>query len=130
MQLSGTALKILQSNAEQAELKRDVIEYNSKVAAAKKIRRSKLCKNIRQLLRRTRQTCSIGYISQCWYKFINNETMVVLLHAIMPKIPTFEADTFPTEQFQLLNLIYKFHQKIVHLQQLYYQQLKMLKNII
>jgi ABC-type phosphate transport system auxiliary subunit len=34
--LEGTALKILQSNAEQAELNRDMIEYNSNVAALRK----------------------------------------------------------------------------------------------
>ena len=37
VELSGTALKILQSNAEQAELQRDIIEYNGKVAEAKKL---------------------------------------------------------------------------------------------
>ena len=36
VELSGTALKILQSNAEQAELQKDIIEYNGKVAEAKK----------------------------------------------------------------------------------------------
>ena len=39
VELSGTALKILQSNAEQAELQRDIIEYNGKVAEAKKCER-------------------------------------------------------------------------------------------
>ena len=34
VELSGTALKILQSNAEQAELQRDIIEYNGKVACS------------------------------------------------------------------------------------------------
>ena len=34
--LEGTSLKILQSNAEQAELNRDMIEYNSNVSALRK----------------------------------------------------------------------------------------------
>ena len=37
VELSGTALKILQSNVEQAELQRGIIEYNANVAASKKL---------------------------------------------------------------------------------------------
>ena len=35
--LSGTGLKILRSNAEQAEIEKDVMDYNSKVAQSQKI---------------------------------------------------------------------------------------------
>jgi len=35
--LSGTGLRILRSNAEQAEIEKDVMDYNSKVAQSQKI---------------------------------------------------------------------------------------------
>ena len=37
VELSGSALNILRYNAEQAEIQKDVIDYNSKVAQAQKI---------------------------------------------------------------------------------------------
>ena len=36
-ELSGSGLRILRSNAEQAEVEKDVIDYNSKVAQSQKI---------------------------------------------------------------------------------------------
>ena len=41
--LSGTGLKILRSNSEQAEIEKDILDYNSKVAQSQ----SKFCKNQR-----------------------------------------------------------------------------------
>lgn len=64
VELSGTALKILQSNAEQAELQRDVIEYNGQVAEAKKLEEANFARISGTLARRQANLAALGYISQ------------------------------------------------------------------
>jgi ABC-type phosphate transport system auxiliary subunit len=64
VELSGTALKILQSNAEQAELNRDVIEYNSNVAAARKLEEANFARITGNLRRMEGRLAALGYISQ------------------------------------------------------------------
>ena len=64
VELSGTALKILQSNAEQAELQRDVIEYNGKVAEAKKLEEANFARMSGSIARMQGRQQAIGYLSQ------------------------------------------------------------------
>ena len=64
VELSGTALKILQSNAEQAELQRDIIEYNGKVAEAKKLEEANFAKISGTIARATARQQAIGYFAQ------------------------------------------------------------------
>ena len=64
VELSGTALKILQSNAEQAELQRNVIEYNGQVAEAKKLEEAAFATISGTLARRQANLAALGYISQ------------------------------------------------------------------
>ena len=64
VELSGTALKILQSNAEQAELQRGVIEYNANVAASKKLEEANFAVISGQIARRRSDLAAIGYASQ------------------------------------------------------------------
>ena len=63
VELSGTALKILQSNAEQAELQRDVIEYNGKVAEAKKLEEANFARIQGSLARASGRQQAIGYLA-------------------------------------------------------------------
>ena len=63
VELSGTALKILQSNAEQAELQRDVIEYNGKVAEAKKLEEANFARISGALARAQGRQQAIGYFA-------------------------------------------------------------------
>ena len=63
VELSGTALKILQSNAEQAELQRDVIEYNGKVAEAKKLEEANFARIQGSLARAQGRQQAIGYLA-------------------------------------------------------------------
>lgn len=63
VELSGTALKILQSNAEQAELQRDVIEYNGKVAEAKKLEEANFARISGTIARATARQQAIGYLA-------------------------------------------------------------------
>jgi hypothetical protein len=85
VELSGTALKILQSNAEQAELQRNVIEYNGQVAEAKKLEEATFSRISGTLAKRQANLQALGYISQAGTN-------------LMPKIPTFEAELSPTAE--------------------------------
>tara|TARA_R100001015_G_C4627530_1_gene187130 strand:+ start:300 stop:866 length:567 start_codon:yes stop_codon:yes gene_type:complete len=71
VELSGTALKILQSNTEQAELQRDVIEYNSNVAAARKLEEANFARITGNLRRMEGRLASIGYLSQAGTSLLN-----------------------------------------------------------
>lgn len=71
VELSGTALKILQSNAEQAELQRDVIEYNGQVAEAKKLEEANFARISGTLARRQANLQALGYISQAGTSLLN-----------------------------------------------------------
>ena len=63
VELSGTALKILQSNAEQAELQKDIIEYNGKVAEAKKLEEANFARISGALSRAQGRQQAIGYLA-------------------------------------------------------------------
>lgn len=71
VELSGTALKILQSNAEQAELQRNVIEYNGQVAEAKKLEEAAFATISGTLARRQANLAALGYISQAGTSLLN-----------------------------------------------------------
>ena len=64
VELSGTALKILQSNAEQAELQRDVIEYNGNVAVQKKLQEAQFSQMSGQLSRMQGKQAQLGYYAK------------------------------------------------------------------
>jgi len=64
VELSGTALKILQSNAEQAELQRDVIEYNGNVAVQKKLQEAQFSQMSGQLARMQGKQAQLGYYAK------------------------------------------------------------------
>ena len=63
VELSGTALKILQSNAEQAELQKDIIEYNGKVAEAKKLEEANFARISGALAKAQGRQQAIGYFA-------------------------------------------------------------------
>ena len=71
VELSGTALKVLQSNTEQAELQRDVIEYNSNVAAARKLEEANFARITGNLRRMEGRLASISYLSQAGTSLLN-----------------------------------------------------------
>jgi len=75
VELSGTALKILQSNAEQAELQRDVIEYNGKVAEAKKLEEANFARMSGSIARMQGRQQAIGYLSQAGSSLLTMKQM-------------------------------------------------------
>jgi len=64
VELSGTALKILRSNAEQAEVEKDIIEYNSKVGQARAFEQANFARMQGSLARQQGRAAAIGYYGQ------------------------------------------------------------------
>ena len=64
VELSGSGLRILYSNAEQAELEKGIMEYNSKVEQAQKIEKANFARMQGSLARMTAKQAQIGYLSQ------------------------------------------------------------------
>ena len=63
-ELSGTALKILRSNAEQAEVEKNIIEYNSKVGQARAFEQANFARMQGSLARQEGRAAAIGYYGQ------------------------------------------------------------------
>jgi hypothetical protein len=63
-ELSGSALRILRSNAEQAELEKDIIEYNSKVGQARAFEQANFARMQGQLARMEGRAAAMGYYGQ------------------------------------------------------------------
>ena len=61
--LEGTGLKILRSNSEQAEIEKDVLDYNSKVAQSKKLEEANFARIQGSLARASGRQQAIGYLA-------------------------------------------------------------------
>ena len=64
VELSGTALKILRSNAEQAEVEKDMMEYNSKIGQARAFEQANFARMQGSLARQQGRAAAIGYYGQ------------------------------------------------------------------
>ena len=62
--LSGTGLRILRANAEQAEIEKNVMEYNAKIGQARKFEEANFYRIQGQVARQTARTAQIGTILQ------------------------------------------------------------------
>ena len=62
--MSGSALRILRYNAEQAEIQKDVMEYNSKVAEGKKLEEANFARIQGQMARQSAKMAQLQTISQ------------------------------------------------------------------
>ncbi len=60
VQLSGSALNILRYNAEQAEIQKDVMDYNSQVAQSQKIEEANFARIRGQIARREASIAQLG----------------------------------------------------------------------
>ena len=75
VEYSGTALRIARANAEQAEIQKDVMEYNSKVAQNKKLEEANFARMQGSIARQTARATAIGFYGQAavalapWTKF-------------------------------------------------------------
>ncbi len=62
--LSGTGLRVLRSNAEEAEKERNIMEYNAKIGQARKFEEANFARIQGQVARQTARTAQIGTIVQ------------------------------------------------------------------
>ena len=63
-ELSGSGLRVLQSNAEQAEIEKNVMEYNTKVASSQVQEKANFARIEGKLARMKGKQAQIGYLSQ------------------------------------------------------------------
>ena len=63
-ELSGSGLRILRSNAEQAEIEKDMIEYNSKVGQARAYEEANFARMQGNLARQQARAAEFGYYAQ------------------------------------------------------------------
>ena len=63
-EISGTGLKILRSNSEQAEIEKDILDYNSKVAQSKKLEEANFARIKGTMARQSARLAQIGTIAQ------------------------------------------------------------------
>ena len=61
--LSGTGLKILRSNAEQAEIEKNILDYNSKVAQSQKLEQANFARIRGNIARQSARLAQIGTIA-------------------------------------------------------------------
>ena len=64
VQLSGSGLRILRYNAEQAEIEKDILDYNSKVAESKKLEEANFARMSGDLARQQAIAAQFGYYAQ------------------------------------------------------------------
>jgi len=64
VQLSGSGLRVLRYNAEQAEVEKDILDYNSKVAESKKLEEANFARMSGDLARRQATAAQFGYYAQ------------------------------------------------------------------
>ena len=63
-ELSGSGLRVLRFNAEQAEIEKDIIDYNSKVAESRKIEEANFARMSGELARQQAKATEFGYYAQ------------------------------------------------------------------
>ena len=63
-ELSGSGMRVMRYNAEQAELEKDIIEYNSKIGQARAFEQANFARMQGQLARQQGRAAAIGYYGQ------------------------------------------------------------------
>ena len=64
VELSGSALNILRYNAEQSEIQKDVMDYNSKVAQSQKMEEANFARIQGTIARRESKIAQLGYYAK------------------------------------------------------------------
>ena len=71
VELSGSALNILRYNAEQAEVQKDVMEYNSQVAQSQKIEQANFARIQGAIARREGKIAALGSYARAGSSLLN-----------------------------------------------------------
>ena len=64
VELSGSGLNVMRYNAEQAEIEKDILDYNSKVAQSQKIEEANFARMRGQIARNEARAAQIGYYAK------------------------------------------------------------------
>ena len=67
VELSGSGLNVMRYNAEQAEIEKDILDYNSKVAQSQKIEEANFARMRGQIARNEARAAQIGYYACLLY---------------------------------------------------------------
>ncbi len=70
--LEGSGLRILRYNSEQAEIEKDVLDYNSKVAQSKKLEEANFARMRGQVARNEARAAQLGYYAQAGQSLMTN----------------------------------------------------------
>ena len=71
-QLSGSGLNIMRYNAEQAEIEKDILTYNSKVAQSQKLEEANFARMSGQMARMEARSAQLGYYAQAGQSLMTN----------------------------------------------------------
>ena len=72
VELSGSALNILRYNAEQSEIQKDVMDYNSKVAQSQKMEQANFARIQGTIARREAKIAQLGYYAKAGESLMSN----------------------------------------------------------
>ena len=64
VELSGSGLNVMRYNSEQAEIEKDILEYNSKVSQSRKLEEANFARMSGNLARIEARSAQIGYYAQ------------------------------------------------------------------
>jgi hypothetical protein len=64
VELSGSGLNVMRYNSEQAEIEKDILEYNSKVSQSRKLEEANFARMSGELARRQAKATEFGYYAQ------------------------------------------------------------------
>ena len=71
-ELSGSGLNIMRYNSEQAEIEKDIIDYNSKVAQSRKMEEANFARMSGQMARMEAKQAQLGYYAQAGQSLMSN----------------------------------------------------------
>lgn len=71
-ELSGSGLRILRRNAEQAEVERDIINYNAKIGQARAFEQANFARMQGNVARMNARSAEIGYYAQAGQSLLSN----------------------------------------------------------
>ena len=72
VELSGSGLNIMKYNAQQAEIEKDILDYNSKVAQSQKMEEANFARMRGQVARNEARAAELGYYAQAGQSLMTN----------------------------------------------------------
>jgi len=70
--LEGSGLRVMRYNAEQAEIEKNILDYNSKVAQSQKLEEANFARMSGQMARMEAKQAQLGYYAQAGQSLMSN----------------------------------------------------------